>query len=394
MKIYRVGGSIRDTLLYGQNQGDNDFVVVGATEKEFLERFPQAQKVGKAFPVFLVDGDEYAFARKEKKVAEGYHGFETIFDSTITLEEDLKRRDITINAIAQDIETGEIIDPLNGRADLQAKKIIHVSDAFSEDPLRTYRVARFAATLPNFVVDATTIELMKTLKDELQTLSPERVWSECNRALGQAGPDRFFTLLKKSDLLSVHFPELEALIGVPAGPKEFHPEEDSFSHALETMKLVESDSPVIRFAALMHDIGKGATPHSEWPSHHDHTKTGVTLLAQLAKRLKIQTKHQKAAELAITYHMKAGVIDKMTPKKIVDLLVAVRPFPAQSIRGFFTVVAADNHKKVSDFEYVFKWADTIFAVSLPEKYRNQGLKSGEMLRQLRIEKIKSCFTIH
>ncbi|MCK5808219.1 HD domain-containing protein, partial [bacterium] len=335
MKIYRVGGSVRDELLYGKIKGDRDYVVVGATEEEFLDRYPTAQKVGKAFPVFLVDGDEYAFARTERKVSAGYHGFETIFDPTITLEEDLKRRDLTINAIAKDCETGELTDPFNGQADLQAKKIIHVSDAFSEDPLRAYRVARFAATLPGFTVDIATIELMKTLLDELHTLSPERVWSECNRSLAQEAPDRFFIVLQKSNLLSAHFPELQKLIGVPAGPAEFHPEEDSFTHSIETMMRVTSSDPIIRFAALMHDIGKGETPQNEWPSHHNHTKTGLKLLKTFAKRLKVQSKHQKAANLAIKYHMKAGIIDEMTPKKIVDLLVAVRSFPVDGVRGFF-----------------------------------------------------------
>ncbi len=208
MKIYQVGGSVRDEIM-GIKPHDFDYVVVGTTEKEFLEKYPDAKKVGKNFPVFLVDGNEYAFARSEKKVAPGYRGFEIDSSSDITLEEDLLRRDITINAIAKNIETGDYIDPFNGIKDIANKKIVHVSDKFSEDPLRVYRVARFAAQFPDFTVDKKTIILMAKLKTELKTLSSERVFTELMKTLEKEKPFRFFETLEKANSLEEHFIEFK-----------------------------------------------------------------------------------------------------------------------------------------------------------------------------------------
>ncbi|MBR4490967.1 multifunctional CCA tRNA nucleotidyl transferase/2'3'-cyclic phosphodiesterase/2'nucleotidase/phosphatase, partial [bacterium] len=324
MKIYQVGGSVRDEIL-GIEANDRDFVVVGATEAEFLEKFPKAEKVGKSFPVFIVDGDEYAFARRERKNGHGYTGFDVDFSPKVTLHEDLKRRDITINAIATDPDfPDKFIDPFGGIEDIKNKRIVHVSKAFAEDPLRVYRVARFAAKFPDFTVDPSTIEMMHSVGDELLFLSNERVWNELEKALSCPRPSRFFEILKDADLLKFHFPEVADLIGVPAGPIQYHPEGDAFIHTIETMDRLKdsgNDDPVAMFAALCHDWGKAASSPDNYPHHYGHDKAGVPIIENFCRRMKnVPERYGFAAKTVAKYHMIVREIDRITPKKAITII--------------------------------------------------------------------------
>lgn len=388
MKIYRVGGSIRDEIL-GLDKGDDDLVVVGATEEEFLNRFPKAQRVGKAFPVYIVEGAEYAFARRESKSAPGYRGFNTDASPTVTLVEDLKRRDLTINAIAQDLETRELIDPWGGRKDIAQKRLRHISDAFAEDPLRLYRVARFAALLPDFTLEEATLELMKKLVTELDTLSPERVWLECERALKTRAPWRFFTILRDAGVLNIHFPELHALVGMMPGPDFYHEgEADTFDHALQLLHRLPVADPHLRFAALCHDLGKGLTDPAILPHHYGHDEAGVELVTALCDRLRIPNSFRLAGELAARYHMAAAKLPVMRAGKAVTLLKKLRRFPGGGIAGYFTMIHADSAGKAVDLTPLAPEFERILDIPLPEKYRDLGPKSGEILLNLQAEAFK------
>ena len=391
MKIYQVGGSVRDEIL-GIGAFDKDFVVVGATEAEFLEKFPKAEKVGKSFPVFLVNGCEYAFARRERKTGHGYRGFAVEFSPDITLEEDLRRRDITINAIAKDPDIpNRYIDPYGGIEDIKNKRIIHVSEAFSEDPLRVYRVARFAAKFPDFSVDESTIKLMNSIGDELETLSTERVWKELEKALVYPRPSRFFEILKEADLLKYHFPEVHALIGVPAGPIQYHPEGDAFIHTIETMdrlKLSGNDDPVAMFAALCHDWGKAASSPDNYPHHYGHDKAGVPIIEKFCRRMKnIPERYRFAAKTVAKYHMIVREIDKITPKKAINIIKDITSTSC-GLDGFMDAVKADNARQNDEARAFIRKMLPVLDVQLPEKYWNAGKKSAEILMQLKILKYK------
>lgn len=305
MQIYLVGGAVRDQLL-GISGADRDFVVVGATIEEMMSL--GYQQVGQDFPVFLhpETKEEYALARTERKSGHGYKGFICDFTPETTLEEDLKRRDLTINAIAQD-QDGNIIDPFGGVDDLNNRVIRHVSDAFVEDPLRVLRVARFAAKLHylGFKIAPETLELMRTISQsgELQTLTPERVWTELHKALCTNDPEVFIEILHYVEALGEIMPEVEALAGVP-GPKRWHPEIDTLVHTVMTLHRVsfETDDPVTRFAMLCHDLGKGLTPKSEWPSHKDHNLLGLQPLGTLCRRLKVPNEYFEFAKIVVFYH--------------------------------------------------------------------------------------------
>ncbi|HPA56442.1 MAG TPA: HD domain-containing protein [bacterium] len=391
MKIYSVGGSVRDEILK-EKSSDRDFVVVGATVEEFLKKFPNAKKIGSSFPVFLVDGAEYAFARIEKKSGPGYHGFEIESHPEVTLIEDLKRRDLTINAMAKDIETGEIIDPFGGIKDLDNKRIVHVTEAFAEDPLRVYRVARFASRFYDFSIDKTTIKLMNSLKNELNTLSVERVWTECLKALSSKKPARFFSVLDEAGVLDVHFPELLNLKNVPAGPVEYHPEDiDTFHHtvsALERVSDIQSGTdPLLSFSVICHDFGKALTNPDDYPHHHGHDKSGVELIKTFSKRLKVPKKFEEAAVIFTKNHMKISRIFEMTPSKALKLIQEMGKFP-YSIEGFLKCVEADSGKPSDHLMTFIQQVLPALEVKLPEKWHNQGEKSAAMLNQLRIEKYK------
>lgn len=391
MKIYQVGGSVRDEII-GIPVSDKDFVVVGATEAEFLKKFPKAEKVGKSFPVFLVNGCEYAFARRERKTGHGYRGFSVEFSPDITLEEDLRRRDITINAIAKDPDFPDrYIDPYGGIEDIKNKKIVHVSEAFSEDPLRVYRVARFAAKFPDFTVDSATIKLMNSIGDELMALSTERVWNELEKALVYPRPSRFFEVLKEADLLKFHFPEVADLIGVPAGPIQYHPEGDAFIHTIETMDRLKdsgNSDPVAMFAALCHDWGKATSSPDNYPHHYGHDKAGVPIIENFCRRMKnVPERYRFAAKTVAKYHMIVREIDKITPKKAITIIQNILKCSC-GLDGFMDAVKADNARQNDDARAFIRKMLPVLDVKLPEKYWNAGPKSAEILMQLKILKYK------
>lgn len=317
--LYLVGGSLRDKILNIPCH-DLDFCVTGVSFVKFKELFPKTKIIGKDFPVFLLDSHEFALARTERKISKGHLGFEITSNEKITIEEDLKRRDITINAIAKDVLTGEIIDPFNGIADLQKGIIRHVSNAFIEDPLRVYRVARFAAKF-NFKVHNTTLELMKNLKQELLTLSVERVFIELKKALQTPTPSIFFDVLKEANLLDIHFKEIYNLIGIPQ-PEKYHPEGDVYNHTMIVLDKVskETNDEVTRFCALTHDFGKAYTKKEILPRHIDHENSGLQVIRDFCNRLKTPTMWKKKALATCKYHMKAGICQNMRPYKLAKFL--------------------------------------------------------------------------
>ena len=326
MQIYLVGGAVRDELL-GIEVKDRDWVVIGSTPEDMAALGYKA--VGKEFPVFIHpdSGEEYALARTERKSGPGYKGFVFNTSDDITLEQDLERRDITINAIARD-ENGDLIDPFNGRNDLENKVIRHVSDAFVEDPLRVLRVARFAAQF-DFLIAAETLALLTEISatDELEALVPERIWVETEKALQTLTPRRYFEVLRECNALSVLFPEIERLFGVPQ-PERYHPEIDCGVHTLMVLDQAAnlSADPEVRFAALVHDLGKATTPREIWPSHHGHGERGVELIDKLCDRLRIPNRYRELATVVSRYHLNCHRIDELSPKVVVGKLEGLDAF--------------------------------------------------------------------
>ncbi|MGD9787170.1 MAG: multifunctional CCA addition/repair protein [Sulfuricellaceae bacterium] len=302
MRIYTVGGAVRDELL-GLPVQDRDYVVVGATPQDMVAR--GFRPVGKDFPVFLHprSHEEYALARTERKAGKGYKGFQVYASPEVTLEEDLARRDLTINAMARD-ETGALIDPYNGEADLRAGVLRHVSPAFVEDPVRILRVARFAARF-GFRIAEETLALMgeMVVNGEVDALVPERVWQELSRGLMESKPSRMFEALRACGALAKILPEVDRLFGVPQPPLH-HPEVDTGAHVMMVVDRAaeKAASLAVRFAALGHDLGKGATPAEEWPRHHGHEARGVELLGPLCERLRVPAECRDLAVLAARYH--------------------------------------------------------------------------------------------
>lgn len=323
MQTYLVGGAVRDKLL-GREVYDKDWVVVGASPDDMLNQ--GYQQVGKDFPVFLhpQTKDEYALARTERKSGKGYTGFVCDFSQDITLEQDLQRRDLTINAMALD-EQGNLVDPFNGKDDLDNRILRHVSDAFVEDPLRVLRVARFAARYLEygFRIADETLELMRTLahSGELEYLAAERVWKETERSLLGANPQEYFRVLQSCDALNYWFKELADLWGVP-NPPMHHPEIDSGIHTLMVLEQAAKLSPEldVRYAALAHDLGKGITPAEMWPRHIGHESNGVPLVESLSNRLKCPTKAKDIAKLVCELHIKVHTAFKLKPSTIVKML--------------------------------------------------------------------------
>ncbi|MEM7541520.1 MAG: multifunctional CCA addition/repair protein [Pseudomonadota bacterium] len=302
MQIFEVGGAVRDSLL-GHRVKDRDWVVVGGTAQALLER--GFQQVGANFPVFLHPDtkEEYALARTERKTAPGYQGFAVSFEPEVTLEDDLARRDLTINAMARG-EDGEIIDPFDGQSDLHHGVLRHVTNAFVEDPLRILRVARFAARFGFRVADETH-HLMQQMaaSGELETLVAERVWTETSRALMERYPDRFISTLRDCNALAVVFPEIDQLFGVPHS-RQFHPELDAGEYLLSRLRdCVEYNAALeVRFAVFAHDLGKGETPVASLPGHQSHEGSSIELIDALAKRLKVPTALREIAVLAAAHH--------------------------------------------------------------------------------------------
>jgi len=326
VKSYLVGGAVRDGLL-GLPVKDRDWVVVGATPAQMLEL--GYQQVGRDFPVFLhpQTREEYALARTERKNGHGYTGFVCYSAPDVTLEQDLQRRDLTINAIAMD-ENGGLVDPYHGKADLEKRLLRHVSGAFNEDPLRVLRVARFAARFAhlNFTIAEETQALMREMTDagELAHLTPERVWKETEYALRARNPHIFFKVLRDCGALTVLFPELDALFGVPA-PEKWHPEIDTGVHVLMTLSMAAMLSPEVdvRFATLTHDVGKGLTPPRLWPRHHGHGPAGVPLVENMCQRLRVPNEIRDLAKLVAEFHDLIHTLPVLQPKTIVKLFDSI-----------------------------------------------------------------------
>ncbi|UCE89064.1 MAG: multifunctional CCA addition/repair protein [Pseudomonadota bacterium] len=329
MKAYLVGGCVRDRLL-GLSVKDRDWVVVGTTPSEMLTQ--GFRQVGKDFPVFLhpETHEEYALARTERKTAPGYTGFEFHAAPDVSLEDDLQRRDLTVNAMAETPE-GELVDPYGGLDDLTHRVLRHVSPAFAEDPVRILRVARFAARFAqwDFTVAPETRALMREMVEsgEVDALVPERVWQETNCALAEAKPSRFFEVLRECGALARLFPEVDRLFGVPQ-PREHHPEVDSGVHVMLVVDQAArlSEETAVRFAALVHDLGKGITPREEWPRHIDHEERGVPLVEALCERLKVPNEYRDLGILVTRYHLHYFRAAELRPGTMLKTLQALDAF--------------------------------------------------------------------
>ncbi|MGN2248752.1 multifunctional CCA addition/repair protein [Frateuria sp. GZRe14] len=361
MRRYLVGGAVRDRLL-DRPVVDHDHVVVGATPDDMLAR--GFRPVGKDFPVFLHPdtGEEYALARTERKTGRGYHGFAFHADPGVTLEEDLARRDLTINAIAQD-EDGTLVDPFHGQRDIGQRVLRHVSPAFVEDPVRLLRVARFAARFAplGFHVAGETMALMRAMvaDGEVDHLVPERVWAETRRALAEAQPSAFVRVLREAGALAVLFPEVDALYGVPQRA-EYHPEVDTGVHLELVLDMAARLAPgddLVGFCALCHDLGKACTPADVLPSHIGHEHAGVAPLRALAARLKVPAEHAALAELVCREHLNAHRALELKPATVLRLLTRLdalrRP---QRLETFLTVCEADKRGRLGQAEAAYPQA--------------------------------------
>ena len=363
MKVYEVGGAVRDALL-GRTIKERDWVVVGSSAAELLAR--GFRPVGKDFPVFLhpQTGEQYALARTERKIGPGYTGFAFDTSAEITLQQDLARRDLTINAMAR-AEDGQIIDPWGGRKDLANGVLRHVSLAFREDPLRVLRVARFAARFKNldFVVADETRELMAEIveSNELEALRPERVWQETAKALQEDRPDVYFAVLRESGALARVFPEVEALFGVPQPPR-WHPEIDTGVHTLLALKIAAelSASDAVRFAVLTHDLGKAATPKNLLPKHHGHEQRTLPILEALCERLPVPNRLRDLSAHVARYHGVVHRAAELKPSTALKLIVAVDGFrQPQRFEEFLLACEADARGRTGLETQAYPQADRL-----------------------------------
>lgn len=398
MQVYQVGGAVRDELL-GIKVKDRDWVVVGSTPAAMTALGYKA--VGKDFPVFIHpdSGEEYALARTERKTKPGYKGFVFNTSDKITLEQDLQRRDLTINAIAKD-ENGNLIDPYGGRKDLEERIIRHVSPAFAEDPLRVLRVARFAAQF-NFPIAGETQSLLKEISaaNELETLTPERVWVETEKALRTTQPQHYFEVLRECNALIRLFPEIDRLFGIPQ-PVKYHPEIDSGIHTLmvlEQATRLTSDTEV-RFAALVHDLGKAATPEEKWPSHHGHEERGVDLIRGLCGRLRVPNKYKELAIIVARHHLDCHRISEMRPNVILGKLEALDAFRRpERFTQFLLACKADaqgrkglEQKSYPQAELFTKYFEACLSIDMKSLNMQDlnGIQIAEEIRKRRIEAIR------
>lgn len=361
MQIYLVGGAVRDRLL-GLEIKDRDHVVVGATPQQMLDL--GYEQVGKSFPVFLhpKSHQEYALARTERKAGHGYTGFEICADPNVTLDEDLIRRDLTVNAIAE-AEDGSLIDPYGGQQDIERRVLRHVSEAFVEDPLRVLRVARFAARFHHlgFTVAPETLTLMQQLAEsgELSHLTPERVWQETERALCGPTPRVYFDVLESCGALNALMPELALLRGVPQ-PQAHHPEIDSLEHTYLTLERAAELSPelTVRFAALTHDLGKALTPEEELPRHIMHEQRGLAPLKQLCERLKVTNACRELAQIACAQHLNGHRALELKPATLLKLFDKVDAWrKPERFQQFLLVCQADAQGRQGLKEKPYPQAD-------------------------------------
>ncbi|HMM58488.1 MAG TPA: multifunctional CCA addition/repair protein [Rudaea sp.] len=403
MKTYLVGGAVRDRLL-GLPVTDRDYVVVGATPDAMLRA--GFKPVGKDFPVFLhpQTQEEYALARTERKTGRGYHGFAFDTDPSVTLEDDLRRRDLTINAIAQD-DDGALIDPFAGAADLRAGILRHVSAAFAEDPVRILRVARFAARYAErgFRIAAATQELMRVMvrDGEVDHLVPERVWAEARKALAERTPSAFVHALRDCGALARILPEVDALYGVPQRA-EFHPEIDTGVHVEMVLDMAARIAPgdaLIGFCALTHDLGKALTPAAELPSHRRHEQRGVVPLQALAARLKVPAEYATLAELVCRLHLLAHTAFELRPKTVLELFEKLDAFrQPKRLPQFLLACAADKRGRMgmADSDYPqARYLTAVFHAALEPKAQpllDAGLRGPELGAALRRARHKAIAT--
>jgi tRNA nucleotidyltransferase (CCA-adding enzyme) len=402
MKVYLVGGAVRDRLL-GRPVHERDWVVVGARPED-LER-DGFVAVGREFPVFLhpKTHEEHALARLERKIAPGYRGFTTQFSPDVTLEEDLKRRDLTINAMAES-SSGEIIDPYGGRRDIEDRVLRHVSDAFVEDPVRILRVARFAARYAElgFRVAEETRELMTRMTEsgEVNALVPERVWQETERALGEPRPDVYFETLRSCGALRVIFPEIDALFGVPQ-PAKWHPEIDTGVHVMLAVRYSASAGAptAVRYAALTHDLGKALTPKEILPSHRGHEEAGVALVEALSERLKVPNGFRELAVLACRHHALVHKAAELRPSTLLTLLEATDAFRRPERFAELLLACECDARGRTGLEnrpypqsaYLLKARDAAAAATLTEQERSglSGRAIGERIREKRLDAVSA-----
>lgn len=388
-KLYLVGGAIRDKYLK-RKVTDEDYCVTGINQADFEKLFPKAIIRGKDFPVYDIQGKEIALAREERKLDKGHKSFIINTNKNITIEQDLARRDITINSIAQEVLTEKIIDPFNGIEDIKNKTIRKTTEAFREDPLRAYRVARFAAIL-EFKVEKNTIESMYELKEELNTLSGERVFDELRKALLSNKPSIFFEVLKEANILDVHFREIYNLIG-KTQPEKYHPEGDSFNH---TMIVLDNSSKLtnnleVKFSCLVHDLGKGTTPKEILPHHYGHEERGIELVQSLGKRIKIPNNWIKCGKAACKFHMKGGIFEQMTTKKQVDFIENVSK-TILGLEGMKIIVMCDKSRNGEFVEVNFDkiGKEVLKKVTGKDIIKKYNITNGkEIKNRLRQERIK------
>ncbi|MDO4431376.1 MAG: multifunctional CCA addition/repair protein [Lonepinella koalarum] len=410
MQIYLVGGAVRDQLLNIPVQ-DKDWLVVGSTPQQLIEL--GYHQVGKDFPVFLhpKTKEEYALARTERKSGRGYTGFICDFSSEITLEQDLLRRDLSINAIAQDLN-GKLYDPYNGISDLEHRLLRHISPAFSEDPLRVLRVARFAARFTHlgFRVADETLQLMRQLTEqgELAYLTPERVWLETEKALNEKNPEVYFELLRSIGALKVLMPELDALYGIP-NPPQHHPEIDSFVHTMlvlqQTVLLTENtelNKSAVRFAAICHDLGKAFSPKSILPHHYGHEQKGIRPTRELCNRFKLPTYYKELAELSCQYHTHTHKAFELRPETIIKLFNAFDVWrKPQRFLEFLTVCLADTRgrsgfeqKEYPQKEFLWQLYQTALEVDVQQVindgFEKQQIRDELNRRRLNLIKLKKA----
>jgi tRNA nucleotidyltransferase (CCA-adding enzyme) len=401
IKTYLVGGAVRDKLL-GLPIKEQDWVVVGSTPEEMISN--NYLKVGKDFPVFLhpKTREEYALARTERKSGKGYYGFVCEFSPSVTLVEDLSRRDFTINAIAEDTE-GKLIDPYHGVRDIQDKVLRHVSPAFKEDPVRILRLARFASRFVpmGFTIAPETWELLSEMVDsgEVDELVPERVFKEMDRALSETDPRQFFLTLRECGALKRLWPSLDTLWGVPQ-PEQHHPEIDTGIHTMMALQIAcqLSSDPVVRFATVCHDLGKGATPESQWPSHKGHEERGVPLIEAFCNQYRIPSEYRELSVLVSRYHLHCHKIFELRANTIIKLLESLDAYrKPDRLEKFILVCTADARGRLGLENREYPQADHLRELHTHSKVVDvkslidkgyDGAKLGERIHQERVNKLK------
>ena len=387
-RAYLVGGYVRD-LIRGVQAKDKDYSLVGIREEDFVKRFPKAERVGRSFPVYILFVDnqpcEVAFARREKKSGIGYRGFEMTFTPSITIEEDLYRRDTTMNAIALELPDRIFVDPFHGIDDIRAKKIRAVSKHFLDDPVRALRAARQSTEL-NFEITPETYNYMEACRDELKLEPGDRILGELKRALNSKIPSTFFRNLNRANLLESIFPEIFDLIG-KSQPSKFHPEGDAFEHSMQILDEVSKtrSNIEIRFAALCHDLGKGTTPIEMLPHHYQHETRGIEVLERWNHRMTLPKNWLKVAKFVMLEHMRAPQMEK--PGKIVEMLFSLQK-SGIPIEDFVEVIRIDNH---GNLPFHLEHAREILAVlskisGRKAPKRLHGEEVGEWVLKKRIDK--------